>query len=163
MDEFTALDPSVAQVLNSALANGEIETTTGLVKRHPNCIIIATSNTYGSGTSRQYIANNQLDSSTVDRFVGGIVEVDYSKEYESRFNPEAIAYIEKLRNVISNNELRRIASTRMLERADKMLKYRIRDWQDILIQNWTGSEKALVHNYKEDEPKGIRLIKNGTA
>ena len=44
IDEITALDPAVAQILNAALANDEIETTTGLVHRHPNCIIIATSN-----------------------------------------------------------------------------------------------------------------------
>lgn len=69
IDEFTALDPSVAQVVNAALANGEIETTTGLVKRHPECIIIATSNTFGSGADRQYVANNQLDASTIDRLI----------------------------------------------------------------------------------------------
>ena len=58
IDEMTALDPAVAQVINAALANNEIETTTGLVQRHPDCIIIATSNTFGAGASRQYVANN---------------------------------------------------------------------------------------------------------
>ena len=71
IDEITALDPAVAQILNAALANDEIETTTGLVHRHPKCIIIATSNTFGFGCDRQYVANNQLDASTIDRFVGG--------------------------------------------------------------------------------------------
>ena len=70
IDELTALDPAVAQILNAALANDEIETTTGLVHRHPNCIIIATSNTFGFGCDRQYVANNQLDASTIDRFIG---------------------------------------------------------------------------------------------
>lgn len=62
IDEMTALDPSVAQVINAALANGEIETTTGTVLRHPECIIIATSNTFGNGG----------DDMNFDRYIEGL-------------------------------------------------------------------------------------------
>ena len=34
--------------------------------------------------------NNQLDASTIDRFVGAIIEVDYSKEYESQYDTEVV-------------------------------------------------------------------------
>lgn len=122
IDEMTALDPSVAQVINAALANGEIETTTGTVLRHPECIIIATSNTFGNGADRQYVANNQLDASTIDRFTGAIIEVDYSVKYESQFDQEVVDYIYLLRNCIKINSLRRIASTRMIQAAEKMKK-----------------------------------------
>lgn len=121
---MTALDPSVAQVINAALANGEIETTTGTVLRHPECIIIATSNTFGNGADRQYVANNQLDASTIDRFTGAIIEVDYSVKYESQFDHEVVDYIYLLRNCIKINSLRRIASTRMIQAAEKMKKER---------------------------------------
>lgn len=114
IDEITALDPSVAQVINAALANGEIETTTGTVLRHSECIIVATSNTFGNGADRQYVANNQLDASTIDRFTGAIIEVDYSKKYESQFDQEVRDYIHLLRACIKTNSLRRIASTRMI-------------------------------------------------
>lgn len=100
---MTALDPSVAQVINAALANGEIETTTGTVLRHPECIIIATSNTFGNGADRQYVANNQLDASTIDRFTGAIIEVNYSVKYESQFDHEVVDYIYLLRNCIKIN------------------------------------------------------------
>ena len=144
IDEMPALDPSVAQVLNAALANGEIETTTGLVRRHKDCIIIATSNTYGTGADRQYVANNQLDSSTIDRFVGGIIEVDYSEKFESQFDKEVVNYIKLLRKLIKQNNWRRIASTRMIE-AGHDLKYKcILDWKEILIQNWSAPEIELV-------------------
>lgn len=147
IDEMTALDPSVAQVINAALANGEIETTTGTVLRHPECIIIATSNTFGNGADCQYVANNQLDASTIDRFTGAIIEVDYSVKYESQFDHEVVDYIYLLRNCIKINSLRRIASTRMIQAAEKMKKAGMLDWKDMLIINWSDTEKNIVKQY----------------
>lgn len=147
IDEMTALDPSVAQVINAALANGEIETTTGTVLRHPECIIIATSNTFGNGADRQYVANNQLDASTIDRFTGAIIEVNYSVKYESQFDQEVVDYIYSLRNCIKTNSLRRIASTRMIQAAEKMKKVGMLDWKDMLIINWSDTEKNIVKQY----------------
>lgn len=147
IDEMTALDPSVAQVINAALANGEIETTTGTVLRHPECIIIATSNTFGNGADRQYVANNQLDASTIDRFTGAIIEVNYSVKYESQFDHEVVDYIYLLRNCIKINSLRRIASTRMIQAAEKMKKVGMSDWKDMLIINWSDTEKNIVKQY----------------
>lgn len=147
IDEMTALDPSVAQVINAALANGEIETTTGTVLRHPECIIIATSNTFGNGADRQYVANNQLDASTIDRFTGAIIEVNYSVKYESQFDQEVVDYIYLLRSCIKTNSLRRIASTRMIQAAEKMKKVGMLDWKDMLIINWSDTEKNIVKQY----------------
>lgn len=147
IDEMTALDPAVAQVLNAALANDEIETTTGLVHRNPECVIIATSNTFGNGADRQYVANNQLDSSTIDRFVGGIIEVNYSAEYENQFDKEVVEYVRLLRTCIKQNSLRRIASTRMIQAAHRMKQNGISDWKDLLIINWSESEKSIVNDF----------------
>lgn len=150
IDEITALDPAVAQVLNAALANDEIETTTGLVKRHKDCIIIATSNTFGNGASRQYVANNQLDASTIDRFVGATIEIDYSEEYESQYDKEVVTYVKQLRNCIKINSLRRVASTRMIQAGSKAKLHFIKDWKELLIANWTNSEKSILNQYLED-------------
>lgn len=149
IDEMTALDPAVAQVINAALANNEIETTTGTVTRHPECIIIATSNTFGGGADRQYVANNQLDASTIDRFIGGIIEVNYSAEYENTYDKEVVTYINLLRECIKLNSLRRIASTRMIQAGSKMKLSGIKDWKDLLIINWTDVEKKIVTEYVE--------------
>ena len=146
LDEFTALDPAVAQICNAALANDEIETTTGTVYRNPNCIIVATSNTYGSGASRQYVANNQLDASTIDRFVGGIIEVSYSESYESQYDREVVSYIHTLRNVIREYDLRRIASTRMIQAGVALKNNYVKDWKQQLIINWSDEERRIVNN-----------------
>lgn len=144
LDEFTALDPAVAQICNAALANDEIETTTGTVHRHPNCIIVATSNTYGGGASRQYVANNQLDASTIDRFIGGIIEVNYSEEYESQYDKEVVDYVHDLRHLIKEYDLRRIASTRMIQAGCALKNAYVKDWKDQLIINWSDNEKQII-------------------
>ena len=153
LDEFTSLDPAVAQICNAALANDEIETTTGTVHRDPNCIIIATSNTFGSGASRQYVANNQLDASTIDRFVGGIIEVSYSKLYESRYDTEVVNYVNQLRDIIKSYDFRRIASTRMIQAGCALKKAYVKDWKDQLIINWSKEEKRVVMELIEEKYK----------
>ena len=147
IDEMTALDPSVAQVLNSALANDEIETTTGLVKRHKDCIIIATSNTFGNGCDRQYVANNQLDSSTIDRFVGGIIEVDYSSEYEKQFDDEVVCFANILRKFVKELDIRKLISTRFIQAGTKLKLAYIQDWKSLLIANWSLNEKKTLKEW----------------
>lgn len=151
LDEFTALDPAVAQICNAALANNEIETTTGTVYRDPNCIIVATSNTFGGGASRQYVANNQLDASTIDRFVGGIIEVDYSEEYESQYDKEVVSYVRSLRNIIKNYDFRRVASTRMIQAGCALKKSFVRDWKKQLVVNWSDNEKHIIDSCIQTE------------
>ena len=146
LDEFTALDPAVAQISNSALANGFIMTTNGKVERHKDCIIVATSNTFGQGANRQYVANNQLDASTIDRFIGGILEMDYSFVYESQFDNEVYDFVDRVRKTIKNNALRRIASTRMLIEGCKLKENKISNWQFRLVANWTKAELDLLRN-----------------
>ena len=158
IDEFTALDPSVAQICNAALANGYINTTTGKVLRNEQCIIIATSNTFGQGASRQYVANNQLDASTIDRFVGGMIEVNYSFKYESRFRTDVVEYVYSLRDVIKNNGLRRIASTRMIIEGEKLANSGVTDWKKVLISNWTDAEKNMVN--QNEKTVDERFIKS---
>jgi hypothetical protein len=143
LDEFTALDPSVAQIANAALANDQLYTTTGLIKRHRDTVIIATSNTFGSGGDMSYVANNQLDASTIDRFVGGIIEVGYSEKYESQFDSEIVLYVNKLRKAIHENGFRRIASTRMIIQGEKLKNVGL-NWRKILISNWTIEEQQVL-------------------
>ena len=150
IDEITALDPAVAQILNAALANDEIETTTGLVHRHPECIIIATSNTFGFGCDRQYVANNQLDASTIDRFIGGILEVNYSTSFESQFDEEVVSYVNTLRKFTKEMDVRKVLSTRMIQAGHKLKHNYFMDWKNILILNWSENEKNQLKQWADN-------------
>ena len=151
IDELTALDPAVAQILNAALANDEIETTTGLVHRHPECVIIATSNTFGSGCDRQYVANNQLDASTIDRFVGGIVEVTYSQEFEKQYDEEVVEYINTLRKFVKETGARKVVSTRMIQAGHNLKYNHFMDWKWRLIINWSENDRNQLSQWMVEQ------------
>ena len=139
--------------MNAALANDEIETTTGLVHRHPKCIIIATSNTFGFGCDRQYVANNQLDASTIDRFVGGIVEVTYSAKYESQYDDEVVAYVNLLRKFVAKTSVRKVLSTRMIQAGHNLKYHHFQDWAERLIVNWSENEKKQLEEWLKEEKR----------
>jgi hypothetical protein len=143
LDEFTSLEAQVAQIVNGALANDELTSTIGTFQRHERCIIIATSNTFGNGADRMYVSNNQLDASTIDRFSGGIIEIDYSKEYESQYDMEVVRYVWRMRDIIKQNGLRKVASTRSIIAGCKHKAAGL-DWKAALTPNWTKDEKALL-------------------
>jgi hypothetical protein len=146
LDEFTSLESTVAQVANAALANSELNSTIGTFKRDPNCIIIATSNTFGHGADRVYVANNQLCASTISRFTCGVIEVDYSREYESQYAKEVCEYVWKLRRIVESNGIRKVVSTRDIINASilKDAGMPASDWKDAITANWSKDEKALV-------------------
>jgi hypothetical protein len=144
LDEISMLDPQVGAVANAMLANDELGTSMGLVKRHPDCVIIATANTTGTGADRQYIGNNQLDASTLDRFKGGYMHVDYDHEWEKKnYDIEVCEYVWHLRTVINKNNLRRIASTRSIQSGVKDKQYGF-EWRKDIVSEWTEDEKQLI-------------------
>lgn len=145
-DEITMLDASVAAAANALLANDEIYTSTGLVVRDPDCIIIATANTIGDGANRTYVGNNQLDASTLDRFIGGFITVDYNKKYElENFDNEVVYYVHALRQIIANNGFRRIASTRTIIACDKLKKAGL-PWKYAATAQWSDEEKQAIRS-----------------
>lgn len=143
LDEFTALEAQVAQMVNSALANNELDSTIGTVHRHPNCVVIATSNTFGNGADRMYVSNNQLDASTINRYACGVIEIDYSKEYESQYDKEVVDYVWKMRQVIKTNGFRKVASSRDIINA-ALLKNAGLDWKAALVATWSKDEKNML-------------------
>jgi MoxR-like ATPase len=145
LDEFTTLDDETACLLNAYLANGFLQTSTGLVTRPDDCIVIATSNTFGDGGTDLYSANKKLDAATINRFACGIVEVDYSPEYESQFDCEVVRHVNKIREIIKNNGLQRIMSTRDIINAEKIKKIGL-DWKKQLVMAWNQDDKYLLRN-----------------
>lgn len=68
-DEADGSLPSALLALNAALANGVCDFPDAVVRRHPDCIIIAAGNTWGNGATAKFIGRNKLDGASLDRFV----------------------------------------------------------------------------------------------
>jgi len=68
-DDTDGSDPNATTAFNMLLANGHCAFPDGMVKRHPECIIIATGNTWGNGATADYVGRNRLDGAFLNRFV----------------------------------------------------------------------------------------------
>lgn len=68
LDEIDGWDARAGLVANGALANGHAAFPHGTYKRHPDCTIIATANTWGFGGDADYVGRTKLDKTTLDRF-----------------------------------------------------------------------------------------------
>lgn len=112
IDEVDTSDAGALKWLNSALANGYamFPDKDEPINRHPKFRSIIAANTYGTGADRMYVGANQLDASTLDRFV--FFDFGYDEKLETALSGNinwakrvqelrAGAFIEKARIVIS--------------------------------------------------------------
>ena len=67
-DECDRADPNALLAVNPHLANGIAEFPDGQIKRHPDCVIIATANTWGTGADSAYVGATKLDAAFLSRF-----------------------------------------------------------------------------------------------
>ena len=83
-DEMDAADSNFLMTVNNALANGVLDNNVSgeRIPRHPDCIVIAATNTLGMGADDMYVGRNQLDFSTLDRFRMGRAFVGYNANVE---------------------------------------------------------------------------------
>lgn len=120
-DEVDASDPDAMVALNSAIENGFCPFPDKMVERHEDFVCIAAGNTYGRGADRQYVGRNQLDASTLDRFV--VITMDYDEDLEMQLagNPEWTQYVQRVRAATEAEKVRHIVSPRASINGAKLL------------------------------------------
>jgi hypothetical protein len=80
LDEIDASDPGAVLELNQALSNSKMSFPDATIDRHPDCIVIASANTWGFGGDANYVARYKADAASLDRFV--TVSWDYDPNFE---------------------------------------------------------------------------------
>jgi hypothetical protein len=107
---------------------------------------MATANTYGTGAGAMYVGRNQLDAATLDRWY--IVNMDYDKAFEERIAPSQVThFVWRLRELIQQNKWRRVASTRMIQKASAALGAGLK-WQEVkadLLSGYTADELSKIN------------------
>jgi MoxR-like ATPase len=117
LDEIDNGNPNILASTNSAIANGHASFADGGRPRHPDFVMIATANTFGTGATAQYVGRNPLDAATKDRFV--MVEIDYDTAFE-RERASAVGQsdwcdrIQAYRSKVAEYGLKLILSTRCI-------------------------------------------------
>lgn len=154
LDEIDAGDPNVLLVINSALANGHLSLPNGeTIERHPKFTLIATGNTWGTGANRIYAGRSQLDAATLDRFVGSTFLMDYDQHLEAAIarggggQAEALLlWIDAVRRCVSQNQIRRVVSTRYLAKSVQLLQIGtdLTDLKQRLVVSWSENELAAL-------------------
>lgn len=67
-DDTDGSDANATTAFNMGLENGVCPFPDKMVERHPDCVIIATANTWGNGATADYVGRNRLDGTFLDRF-----------------------------------------------------------------------------------------------
>lgn len=122
--------------------------------RHPEFVAAAAANTFGTGADRKYVGRDPLDLSTLDRFLLGTIEVDYSPAVERALCPDAelLRTLWQWRAAIARADLNRVVSTRFCQKAYKMLAtgWDVRKIASRFFSGWSGDEITAVYGRPAD-------------
>lgn len=100
-DEVDASLPGAVLAFNAALANGECDFPDKCVTRHPDCVIIAAANTWGSGATSEYVGRMQQDKAFLDRFVPMAWDYDEALETAISGNQKWSRTVQKYRAAVA--------------------------------------------------------------
>lgn len=154
LDEIDAADPNMLLVANGALANGSLHIPQRFdnphVQRGKNAAIMAAANTFGTGADIVYAGRNQLDAATLDRFY--VVEMGYDTVYENEIagddaeDKALLEWVHNLRARINSQKVRRVASTRMIQKAitARRAGIPVQELKRDLLAGWTRDELFKV-------------------
>ena len=150
-DELDAADANVLLVINSALSNESLQIPgkKDPIPKHPDFVMMATTNTIGTGADRQYSGRTKLDGATLDRFAIGKVFIDYDKSLESSLCPDTdlLSLLWSWRKQIQKNRLERAMSTRFILDAFDMKSnfgWKEEDITEAFFMGWPEDERNRV-------------------
>ena len=127
MDEMDASSNNALLALNAALANDFAsfplgnDGEGGMVRKHPDFVVIASANTFGHGASAQYVGRNPMDMATLDRFCNVTMGYDESLERAIAGNDAWVDYVQAVRHAVAHHKMRYVVSPRASVKGAKLL------------------------------------------
>lgn len=145
IDEVDTSDPGALKWLNSALANGHamFPDKAEPVNRHGKFRAVIAANTFGTGADRLYVGANQLDASTLDRFVFFDFGYDEKMEMALGGNIDWVKRVQELRAAALEEKARIVISPRASIHGSKLLAA---GWKQELVEErviWKGIDPEL--------------------
>lgn len=111
-DEVDASLPAALLAFNAALANGYCDFPDKRIDRHPDCVIIAAANTWGTGPNSDYVGRNKLDAAFLDRFVQISWGYDEKLERVLGGHDEWVDYVQAVRQNVLDKKIKAVISPR---------------------------------------------------
>lgn len=145
IDEVDTSDPSALKWVNTAIANGYamFPDMAEPVRRHKDFRVLIAANTFGNGSDRVYVGANQLDASTLDRFVFFDFKYDEKMEKVLCGNLAWAERVQKLRKAAAEEKARMVISPRASIHGAKMLAV---GWSKQIVEDriiWKGTDAEL--------------------
>lgn len=145
VDEVDTSDAGALKWVNTALANGHamFPDKDDPVQRHKDFRIIIAANTFGNGADRIYVGANQLDASTLDRFVFFDFRYDEKLETVLSGNINWTRRVQRLRQGAFKEKARIVISPRASIYGAKLLAA---GWKQPVVEDrviWKGIDKEL--------------------
>lgn len=145
VDEVDTSDPGALKWLNTALANGYamFPDKDEPVRRHADFRMVIAANTFGNGADRVYVGANQLDASTLDRFVFFDFRYDEKMETLLSGNPVWTKRVQSLRKAALKEKARVVISPRASLMGAKLLAV---GWDKATVEDrliWKGMDEEL--------------------
>lgn len=153
IDEYDAMSPSIAVVLNAAFdRTGQISVPNRqenpIAKKHKDFYCILAGNTWGSG-SVEYQGREMQDMAFLDRFKLCRIMIDYDENIEKSIAGEHYDWCMKIRNFMNSNVESEKFSTRS-----------IYDASVLLFNDFTKKDVLNMVSAHWDEALQQKLIKN---
>jgi len=120
-DEVDASLPPAVLSFNGALSNHLCDFPDGMVERHPDCIILATGNTWLGGATFDYVGRMKQDAAFADRFATLYWGYDEKLERALCGNPDWVKFVQAVRANILRHGLKVIVSPRATFNGEKLL------------------------------------------
>ena len=70
-----------------------------------------------------------------------------------RYDKEVVEYVYFLRDTCKQYDIRRIASTRMIQAGHRLKNAYFKDWREQLVINWSGPEKKILEQAKQEKER----------
>lgn len=145
VDEVDTSDAGALKWMNTALANGHamFPDNDEPVNRHADFRIVIAANTFGTGADRVYVGANQLDASTLDRFVFFDFSYDEQLELLLSGNANWAQRVQQLRAAASREKARIVISPRASIYGSKLLAI---GWPQAIVEErliWKGIDGEL--------------------
>lgn len=112
LEEIDFASAAVGTCLNALLANDRIGFPDATITRHPNFVIVASANTYGTGANAQYVGSQGLNRATLNRFV--FIEIPYDPllELSLATNKEWCRHVQQIRAKVEQLKLKHLITPR---------------------------------------------------
>ncbi len=150
IDEYDAMSPSIAVVLNAVFdRSGQISVPNRegntVAKKHENFYCILAGNTWGSG-SVEYQGREMQDMAFLDRFKMCRIFIDYDTNIEKQIAGVNYEWLRKIRNFVDKNLDSEKFSTRSIHDATLLLANGVTKSQliDMVTSHWDPELKKKL-------------------